>query len=74
MHAFFKPVLLILFVVFLFFYILINSNTVESRSEVVVLSTGMPQQRTSHVFHWDRFGAYIKNTPARIKNYFSGTN
>lgn len=73
MHAFFKPALIIFILIFLFFYILINSNTMETKTEVVTASNGMPVQRTTRIYHWDRFSAYIKNTPTRIQNYFSAS-
>lgn len=33
----------------------------------------MPSQRTVYLYHWDRFGDYIKNTPERIKKAFGGS-
>ncbi len=74
MHAFFKPVVFLLAVALIFFYVLINSNTIETTTALTTSRTGMPLQTTSYTYHWDRFGAYISNTPERIKKYFSGAN
>ncbi|MEW6709658.1 MAG: hypothetical protein AB1403_07530 [Candidatus Riflebacteria bacterium] len=73
MHAFFKPALILFFFIFLFFYIFSNSNTLETTTEVYQTSTGMPQQRTNYIFHWDRFYDYIVKTPDRIKQSFNGS-
>ncbi|NCB40360.1 MAG: hypothetical protein EOM80_16495 [Erysipelotrichia bacterium] len=73
MDVFFKPVLVFIVVIGIFFYILSNSNTIETKTEVVTSASGMPMQNTSYIFHWDRFGAYVKNTPRRIKKYVSGS-
>ena len=62
-----------IFIVVVFFYILINSNTVETTTEVYTGHSGLPQQRANYVFHWDRFGNYIINTPERIKKLFDGS-
>ena len=74
MHVFLKPALIIFVVIFVFFFILIKSNTIETTTTISTTRSGMPQQITNYTYHWDRFGDYIKNTPARIKKSFSGSN
>ena len=71
MHAFFKPVLILILVIFLFSYAFSKSNTLETTTEQYTTSSGMPQQRTKYIFHWDRFGTYVKETPQRISAWFS---
>lgn len=71
MHAFFKPVLIIIVLLMIFAYVFTQSGVIETKTEVVTTSTGMPQQQTTYIYHWDRLGKYIKNTPARVKKYFS---
>ncbi len=73
MHAFFKPVIFIFVLACVFYYIFVNSNTLEITTEVYTNASGMPSQRTVYIYHWDRFGDYIKNTPERIKTAFSGS-
>lgn len=68
MYAFFKPVLLIFVIVSLFFYILINSKTVETTTEVITAPSGMPVQTTSYTWHWDRFGDYITSPRNAFRN------
>ncbi|PKL41542.1 MAG: hypothetical protein CVV41_18300 [Candidatus Riflebacteria bacterium HGW-Riflebacteria-1] len=70
MHVFFKPVLLLCILILLFSWVFVRSNTLETTTEKIITSTGMPQQRTRYVFHWDRFSAYITNTPDRIGKLF----
>lgn len=67
MDVFFKPILILAVVIIIFGYIFARSNTLETTTEVVISPSGMPTQKTNYIFHWDRFGNYIINTPQRVK-------
>lgn len=70
MDAFFKPILIIAVLFGVFAYIFFQSGTLEIKQEDY-MERGMPMKRTVFIQHWDRFGAYVINTPDRISRYFS---
>ncbi|HQB84006.1 MAG TPA: hypothetical protein PLR50_10950 [Candidatus Rifleibacterium sp.] len=57
----------------MFYYFFVNSITLEITTESYTNASGMPSQRTVYIYHWDRFGDYIKNTPERIKKALGGS-
>lgn len=67
MHAFFKPVMIIFIIFCIFFYILVQSNTIETTTRKFISHTGLPKETTDFTFHWDRFGNYVKQTPERVR-------
>lgn len=73
MDVFFKPVMILAIVFCLFAYVFYQSGTLEIKQEDF-MERGMPMKRTVFIQHWDRFGAYVKNTPERVKAYFNGSN
>lgn len=73
MHVFFKPVIFLFALACIFYYIFVNSNTLEITTEVYTNASGMVSQRTVYIYHWDRFGDYIKNTPERVKKALGGS-
>ena len=62
----FKLVLILTVIVAILAFIFVKSDTLEVRSERV-MRNGMPYDTNRYILHWDRFGAYVKSIPRRLK-------
>jgi hypothetical protein len=65
-HPIFKLLAVGILLLIFFASVLVKSKTLEITYEKYV-QDGVTFERAVHTFHWDRFGAYIKDIPEKLR-------